>query len=183
MNKVIQYARDVALDILKPSQRDIDHGMELHRNSIVCESYGLGLRAAVDGDAIRAATEAGASNLEIQDMIEDMSMTRCITDPQEQQEYKAAWEASGVTCILQNAGEEGNSPLRLIKRLARYTYVTDMMPGFLLRAITPDEFLRCSWRDELGKLREYGARFKNLGNRYVNDGAAEAARFVADMLG
>ena len=29
----------------------------------------------------------------------------------------AAWEAAGVTCILQNAGEEGQSPLRLIKRL------------------------------------------------------------------
>ena len=45
-------------------------------------------------------------------------MTRCVTDLAEREEYRAAWEASGVTCTLQNAGEEGNAPLRLIKRLA-----------------------------------------------------------------
>jgi membrane dipeptidase len=146
MNEAIQHARDVALSILRPSQREIEHGLELHRNSIVCESYGLGLRAAVDGDALVAAIEAGASDLEIQDMMEDMSMTRCVTDPREREEYGAAWEASGVTCILQNAGEEGNSPLRLIKRLARYTYVTDMMPDVLLRATTPDDIVAAKER-------------------------------------
>lgn len=141
MNEAIQHAREVALRILVPSQREIEHGLELHRDAVVCESYGLGLRAAVDGDAIAAAVEAGASDLEIQDMMEDMSMTRYVTDPREREEYKAAWEASGVTCILQNAGEEGNSPLRLIKRLAHYTYATDMMPDVLLRATAPDDIV------------------------------------------
>ena len=65
MNETIQKARDVALEILKPDRRELDHGMELHRNSIVCESYGLSLRCAVDGDAVKAAVEAGASELEI----------------------------------------------------------------------------------------------------------------------
>jgi membrane dipeptidase len=141
MKEAIQHARDVALSILQPSQREIEHGLELHRDAIVCESYGLGLRAAVDGDAVAAAIEAGASMVEIQDMTKDMSMTRCVTDPGEREEYRAAWEASGVTCILQNAGEEGNAPLRLIKRLARYTYVTDMLPDVLRRATTPDDIV------------------------------------------
>ena len=137
----IQRARKVALDILKPTQREIEHGMELHQNSIVVESYGLGLRAAVDGEVVKTAVEAGASEAELQDMMEEMRMTRCVTDPQEREEYQAAWEAAGVTCILQNAGEEGNAPLRLIKRLARYTYVTDMMGDFLLRAVTPEDIV------------------------------------------
>jgi membrane dipeptidase len=141
MNAAIQHAREIALDILKPSQSEIDHGFELHREAIVCESYGLGLRAAVDGDAVAAAIEAGASALEIQDLMEEMSMTRCVTDPSERAEYEAAWGASGVTCTLQNAGEEGNAPLRLIKRLARYTYVTDMLPDVLLRARSPDDIV------------------------------------------
>ena len=94
MNEAIQHAKDVALSILQPSQREIEHGLELHRDAIVCESYGLGLRAAVDGDAVAAAIEAGASSLEIQDLTEDMSMTRCVTDPGEREEYRAAWEAS-----------------------------------------------------------------------------------------
>ena len=141
MNGAIQKAREVALDILKPSQRDLDHGMELHRNSIVFETYGLGLRCAVDGDAVKALVESGASEVEIQDMTEDMGMTRCATDPREQEEYMGAWEASGVTCTLQNAGEEGNSPMRLMKRLARHTYVTDMLRGFMHRAVMPDDIV------------------------------------------
>ena len=61
MNEAIQGARDVGLDILKPSRRDIEHGMELHQNSIVCDSYGFAPRAAVDGEAVAAAVQAGAS--------------------------------------------------------------------------------------------------------------------------
>ena len=129
------------MSILKTSQREIEHGMELHKNSLVCESYGFAPRAAVDGDAVKAAIETGASEIELQDMIEDMGMTRCVTNPKEREEFIAAWEAAGVTCILQNAGEEGNSPLRLIKRLARFTYVTDMMRDFVQKAVTPDDIV------------------------------------------
>ena len=141
MNEKIERAREVALSILEPSQSEIEHGMELHKNSIVCESYGFAPRAAVDGDAVKAAIEAGASAAELQDMTEDMRMTRYATDPEEREEFTSAWEAAGVTCILQNAGEEGNSVLRLIKRLARFTYATDMMPDFLMRAVTPDDIV------------------------------------------
>ena len=141
MNGSIQRARDVALEILKPSQRDLEHGLELHESSLVIESYGFSPRSAVDGDAVRAAAEAGASELELRDLMEDQRMTRCVTDAQEREEYLAAWEAAGVTCILQNAGEEGNSPMRLIKRLARFTYVTDMLRDSVARAATPEDIL------------------------------------------
>jgi membrane dipeptidase len=141
MNETIQQAREVALGILKPSQREIEHGMELHKNSIVVESYGFAPRAAVDGDAVKLAVEAGASEAELQDVTEDMRMTRYATDPKEREEFMEAWEAAGVTCILQNAGEEGNAIPRLIKRLARFTYITDMMRDFLLRAATPDDII------------------------------------------
>jgi membrane dipeptidase len=140
-NPVIQQARQVALDILKPSQRDLEHGLELHAQSLVFESYGFSPRAAIDGDAIRAAIEADASDVEIQDMRESMSMNRAATDPAEQAEFKQAWEAAGVTCIFQNAGEEGQSVMRLIKRLAHFTYLTDMLPDFLPKAATPDEIV------------------------------------------
>jgi membrane dipeptidase len=140
-NPVIQEARQVAMDILKPSQKDLEHGLELHAGSLVFESYGFAPRAAVDGDAIRAAVEAGASDEEIQDMRERMMMTRPAIDAAEQAEFKQAWEAAGVTCIFQNAGEEGQSALRLLKRLAHFTYLTDMMPDFLPKAATPDEIV------------------------------------------
>ena len=134
MNEKIQTARDVALNILKPSQSDLEHGLELHENALVIESYGLGLRAPIDPDPVNSAIEEGASDRELQDLTEDMGMTRWALTPELRQEYQAAWQASGVTCTFQNAGEEGNDPLRLMKRLARHTYVTDAMPDDIVAA-------------------------------------------------
>ena len=53
------------------------------RTRIVCDSYGFAPRAAVDGEAVAAAVEAGASEVEVRDMMEDMSMTRYVTDERE----------------------------------------------------------------------------------------------------
>jgi len=139
MNKRIQDVYDVALNILKPSRRDLERGLKLHKNSIVIDAYGFAPRSAVDGDAIRKAIEQGASETELKDLTEEMQMMRHLIDKTEQQEFKEAWEASGVTCIFQNAGEEGQSPLRLIKRFARFTHVTDVMRDFLNRATVPDD--------------------------------------------
>jgi len=139
MNERIQEAREAARAILQPSEKELQHGLELHANSIVCESYGFSPRSAIDGDAFRAASEGGASDAELEDLREEMMMTRCAIDEYERQEYIDAWEAAGVTCILQNAGQENQSPLRLIKRLARYTYVTDMMPDILNRTTKPED--------------------------------------------
>lgn len=176
----------MALGILKPSQKDIDHGLELHANSLVFESYGFAPHCAVDGDAFRAAVEAGASDTELVDLREEMSMTRCATNAAERKEFLEAFRAAGVTCIFQNAGEEGNDPERLIKRLARFTYVTDLMREEFFKAVTPDDIvaakkqnrlclyftgngvpLRQQWnsvRDELGFIRV----FHQLGIRMMH---------------
>jgi membrane dipeptidase len=137
--QAIEAARQAALQVLKPSKRDLEHGLELHAASIVIDAYGFSPRSAVDGAGMRAAVEAGASDLELQDLQEEMNMTRCVTDAAERAEYLSAWKASGVTCIVQNAGEEGQDPLRLIKRLARFTYVTDMLRDAVEKASAPDD--------------------------------------------
>ncbi len=134
-NEKIDEARKQALAVLKPSQRDLEHGLELHRDSIVFDSYGFAPRAALDGDVMRRAVLAGASGIELDDLREEMSMTRCVTNDAERAEFMQAWEASGVTCIFQNAGQEGQSPLRLIKRLARFTFVTDILRDFVRKAV------------------------------------------------
>ena len=140
-NPVIQRTRRVALEILKPTRKQIERGLALHAESLVFDSYGFSPRAALDGTAYRTAVEADASDVELADLREEMMMTRCVTDPAERAEFQQAWEASGVTCIFQNAGEEGQDPLRLIKRLARFTYVTDMLRDFVPKAVTPDDIV------------------------------------------
>src|SRR5690606_6193700 len=57
----------------------------------------------------------------------------------ERAEFDEALRCGGVTCIFQNAGEEGQNPLRLMKRLARFTYLSDMLEGTLVRAAHPDD--------------------------------------------
>lgn len=141
MNEKIQQARDVALSVLNPSARDLEHGLELHANALVCDAYGFAPRAAWDGEAMRNAVESGASEAELKDMEEEMSMTRCVSDPRERAEFIEAWEASGVTCIFQNAGEESQAPLRILHRLSRFTHVGDTLREFLVRATLPDDIL------------------------------------------
>lgn len=139
LNPKIQQAREVALSILKPTAKELERGLRLHAESIVFDSYGFAPSAAIDGAAFAAAVEAGASDVELKDLREEMRMTRYATDPVEQEEYRTAWRASGVTCIFQNAGEEGQDPLRLLKRLARYTFTTDVLRDFVSKAALPDD--------------------------------------------
>jgi len=142
MNKKMEDAYNVALSILKPDKKDLDHGLKLHAESIVCDAYGFSPHAACDGDAVKAAVEAGASESEIKDMFENMAMTRFVTDRAQREEFMDAWQAAGVTCILQNAGEEYSSVKHLIRRLAHYTYVTDMMSPQLRKAVKPDDIVK-----------------------------------------
>ncbi len=141
VNEEMREAWEIALKILKPSQSDLKRGLELHANSIVIDAYGFAPRSAIDGDGVEAAIEEGASSMEVQDMMENMEMTRCVSDPVERAEFISAWEAAGVTCILQNAGEEGQDIRKLVKRLAHFTYVTDMMRDFVQKAVTPDDIV------------------------------------------
>lgn len=138
-NEQIQSARKIALDILKPSSSQLEHGLELHSRSVVFDAYGFSPRASVDVEVLNRAIEGGASTVELRDLQEEMTMTRPVSVAEETVEYLDAWDASGVTCIFQNAGEEGQDPLRLIKRLARFTYVTDFLKDHVGKAATPGE--------------------------------------------
>ena len=142
LNDQIKADFELARNILKPTQKQLEHGLELHRNSLVIESYGFMPRASLDGAKMASAINSGASALEIQEMNEEMIMTRFTNNSQERTEFENAWKAAGVTCIFQNAGEEGNEVKRLLKRLAHFTYATDQMSDFVSRAIRPEDILR-----------------------------------------
>lgn len=141
MNDHVQKCWDFALGMLKPTPAQFDHGLALHRASLVCDTYGFAPNAALDGDAMAKAMEEGASDAELGDLREDMGMTRWATVPQEREEFRQAFDWAGVTCIYQNAGEEGQDPMRLVKRLARFTYSTDLMRDFVARAAFPDDIV------------------------------------------
>ena len=142
LNPVIRKNREVALSILKPSKKDLEHGLRLHAESLVFDGYGFSPRSAIDGAALKKAVMNGASDIEVADMREEMMMTQCAKVEAERIEYESAWRASGVNCVFQNAGQEGQDPMRLIKRLANFTFTTDMMKSFVEKAATPEDIER-----------------------------------------
>ncbi len=138
-NQTIARARQIALDILKPTAKQLEHGLKLHAESLVFDGYAFSPRTSTDPVIIAKMIEDGASEVELQDATEDMGMTRAVTNLREREELMMAFRASGVTCIYQNAGEECQHPQRLIKRLARFTFLTDMLKPFLTKATTPND--------------------------------------------
>ena len=115
-SETIQKHRRAALAVLKPTKAQLDRGLKLHAESLVFDTYGFAPRCAVDGKALAKLASENASAIEIKDARERMMMTRCVDNAAEREEFQQAWKAAGVTCIFQNAGEEGQAPMRLIKR-------------------------------------------------------------------
>ena len=142
MNKRMQRTRDAALDILKPSPAELEHGLELHANSVVFDAYGFAPRTSADIEILSALRDAGASDAELVGALHETNMTGCVTDEIDRPEYMEAWETSGVTCVFQNAGQSSQNPLETIRWLAHFTYVADMMRGFLKRAVLPDDIIQ-----------------------------------------
>ena len=141
MNKTIENARNVALDILRPRPAELERGLELHKQSLVIDAYGFCPRAAIDGEILKQKCDEGADSLELQLVLEGMQ-TRFVTNESQRRELCQAWDASGVTCIFQNAGEEGQTVKTLLSRLALYTYLTDMIPETISKAVLPDDVVR-----------------------------------------
>ena len=138
-HKKIQDAQQAALDALKPSKKHLEHGLALHKELVVVESYGFAPYCAPDADAVNRAMDAGATDAELETMMNEMRVARCAWDPREREEFQAAWAASGMTAIFQNAG--GGAGLSSLSTLAHYCHVIDNMPDFLVRATTPEEIL------------------------------------------
>ncbi len=140
-NPAIEQARLAALEILNPSRKEIERGLGLHRESLVFDTYGFSPRSALDPDALNALIASNASEMEYSDAREEQSMIGPLRNLLERAEFLHAWRESGVTCIFQNAGQEGQDPLRLVKRLARFTFLTDNLASHVAKAVNPDDIV------------------------------------------
>lgn len=131
--------RQLALDILKPSAKELEHGLELHKNSFVFDAYGFmplgnGYNARYD-----ELCAAGASRDELIWCGEEFRMNESFNDPAIVAKLKEVWEYAGVDCIFQNSGVEGNDIEKLLRRLGCYTYITDKLSSIYERAVFPEQ--------------------------------------------
>ena len=133
----IEAAQQAALQVLKPSRRDLQRGLALHQELVVVESYGFAPFCAPNPSVINTAMAEGASDAELDGLLDEMRVSQCVYDRREGDEFRAAWRASGITAIFQNAGSGPGLP----GTMAHYCHVIDSMPDFLVRATTPADVL------------------------------------------
>lgn len=138
-NDTIDKPREIALNLLKPTQAQLEHAWELHFGSVIFESYGFAPRCALDGEAFQKAVMDGATPAELSDLRESMSMNGHTRNERERKEFLDAFHAAGVTCIFQNTGEEGSDPMRLLKRLAHFTKATDYLSPALSKVVRAED--------------------------------------------
>jgi len=139
---LIEESYQCGLKILQPSERDLQHGLELHRQSLVIDAYGFGPQGIARVERYKQLIESNATPLEIQDFLENEKMTRWAFDEAQQREAIKAWQASGVNCIFVNAGEESNQVTTVLHRLARRSYAANAAPHVCTRAFDPADIQR-----------------------------------------
>jgi len=135
----IAAAQQAAVAVLKPSKKHLEHGLALHKELVVVESYGFAPYCAPDAAVVNKAMDQGASDAELDALMNEMRVARCVYDAEERDEFQEAWRASGMTAIFQNAG--GGASLASLGTMAHYCRVIDAMPDFLMRATSPEDIL------------------------------------------
>ena len=143
----------LALDILKPTEKELRHGLELHENSLVFDAYGfIPLPVPQCDDRFREMAANGASRDELAYARHVLAAKDGMKDPENVLLMKETLKMAGVDAIFQNSGQEGNDIERLIRRLGIFHQLADSFPEFLTRAAFPDRILKA--REE-GKFALY----------------------------
>ncbi len=139
-NGIIQNARRRALDILKPTDAQLEHGLELHRDALVCDCFSFlpqvwSEKSVAQVNELRD-TEVGAREFSLRSgFIRGAAATH---DETAAREYLTALKASGLTCILQNVGE-GKTREEDIKRMALFRGASSFFTNDLLWGGWPDQ--------------------------------------------
>ena len=204
MIPLIKNARDKATGLLQPSQADLDRGMALHKDAVVIDAYGFTAYSTPADMAleVESAFQAGATHLDLQRLIHCLSITGVVKDEKARAEFTEAVDASGVTCVVQNAGE-GRNVFESLERMSFFNYVCDELPHLVNKAVNADDIRRAKkggrhclflslnnpvmdqhwdfWDDEMQWLRTFyraGIRIMHLTYNRRNrcgDGCAEPA--------
>ena len=140
MNTLWKADWDLALKMLAPTQKELEHGLELHRSSFVFDAYGFLPSGGGKAKAVDQVIAEHGSRDEINAVRE--AFVNCdsfLEDPGMMQRLKEALEFAGVDCIFQNAGVEGNDVESLLRRLSCYTYLADRENSPFERAVFPEK--------------------------------------------
>jgi membrane dipeptidase len=148
-NKIFAEAAEAAEKVLQPSRKDIEHGFELHKGSVVIDTYCFTPNMGFDIAACQALYDKGATQLEIANCLERTTMTLWAEDAKLREEALDAWREAGVTCLFANAGQEETSLERSVLRMANRTHSLDLLDGGVKRASFPNDILAAKKNSQL----------------------------------
>lgn len=129
-------AWEAGLACLQPSESELEHGLELHRQLTVCESYGF-----LPGGWSREAVEAQNGGLDGRSFIDQtrrMNYLRSAAmtlSAEAREETSAALDQAGVSCIVLPANDYGESLRDAVERIAAFQRFFLTMPERLFQTI------------------------------------------------
>ncbi len=132
-------AWEAGLAALKPSAAELEHGLDLHAGSLVCDVYGFAPRAIVTETDLAAAAAAGGTLDDRQAFWEEKALAGFVNDPASRAWVEQAWQTSGVTSVALSAGEERPAVGILLKRMAHFTHAADNCPELLAKVTRAEQ--------------------------------------------
>lgn len=130
-----------ALDVLKPSQCQLEHGLALHRELFVMDHFGFLPSACWNHRIVTAWDELKALNIgqrELSKRIDPMQYDECCRDPECAQRFRDALRASGLKCMVQTVAE-GKSYEEDVRRMACNLQLLRNFRDTIAQAGSPEE--------------------------------------------
>lgn len=124
------------LSVLKPSSRDLEKGLELHRNLGVCENYGF-LPAVLGRDTVDKINALHDRGMGIAEWKQKSWVHRVVSptrDRQAAEEYIAAIDQAGICGMIQNVSDIGECLEYAVMNIAAHRHVCNSLKPRLFQA-------------------------------------------------
>ena len=202
-----------ALDILKPTAAQLEHGLELHQNLFTMDHFGFVPTAARTrryGEIFSALREKYVGQRELMKRTEFVMYDETCYDPECAQLFRDTLKASGLNAMIVTVAE-GKSHMEDFKRFAAHTQVLRVFRDTIAKADNVDDIAKINAEGKMAMIwsvngppmagelqdmeqeldlvedwRRMGVRLMHLTyNRrnFVGDGCAEEANGGLSALG
>ena len=149
MHDLIRTCHERARSALGATQAQVEHGLELHRNSFVCDLFAFSPRATnrYELEHVNQVISAGGRSDEIQEAAEDAARLGPVCDRQVRQAFATVLETTGIDCLVSTVGL-GPTMRRGLRNVARFTYLCDSLAGIIGKASSAEAVERLHGRGE-----------------------------------
>lgn len=130
-----------ALNILKPSKKELEHGLELHKRLFTIDSFAFLPIWMWTEDIVKEWNELKAGNVgerELNKRMDSRLKTAATRDVTMARKFIAAVRATGLNCIVQTVAE-GKSREEDIKKMSNISHICRVFRDTLVHAGSGDE--------------------------------------------